>query len=146
MKFIVRRSRYLSCARPLVLPAVQASELEGLIRPHNIGGVVLLESMLHESAEFRSQRTSARVAPAISALADSYLESLVGLLPHTHWPARLTILQAQAVAKNNPLWDEVGLCENDDLAAETHPVGVQAAVMLQHLLDEECGGWANTFG
>ncbi len=103
---------------------------------------MLLESMLLHESEFRQQHTSTGVTAAIPTLADLLLQPLLEL-PHTHWPARLTILQAQALADNNPLWDEVGLF---DSTPDKHPAGMQAAVMLQHMLDEECGGWANTFG
>jgi hypothetical protein len=137
---------YLSCAQPLFLTNVAASALEELIAPNDIGGVALLEPMLLDSARDSGQpcTSSAAVAAATFAATGS---PLLDSLPHTHWPTSLTRRQAEDMAAENSLWADVGLLCDDPAAVnlEVDP-GVQAAVMLQHLLDEECGGWANTFG
>jgi hypothetical protein len=57
------------------------------------------------------------------------------------WDRRLTLDAAQREQRRNELWQIDGLMHSRTIRPSTH-----AAVALQDLLDEEMGGWPNTFG
>lgn len=57
------------------------------------------------------------------------------------WDRRLTLEAAQREQRRNELWQIDGLMHSRTIRPSTH-----AAVALQDLLDEEMGGWPNTFG
>ena len=58
------------------------------------------------------------------------------------WDARTTIADARREAADNDQWVETGVSEVRRRAAPH----VHAAVALQAALDQEMGGWPNTFG
>lgn len=57
------------------------------------------------------------------------------------WDRRLTLDAAQREQRRNELWQIDGLMHSRTIRPSTH-----AAVALQDLLDDEMGGWPNTFG
>ena len=71
------------------------------------------------------------------------------LLPATLFEQSLTPTAALDCFETDPLWDQTGMDQiEDDNSADqhAHSPDVQAAIMLQHFLDTNCGGWQNTFG
>jgi hypothetical protein len=164
---------YLSYARPL-RPACGGpqhrgkGELERVL--HNqrttVGAVVLVPPLCAEPADGGCSGTTGPGGGAgatATELQKVMMENVLSdgrsrgleLLPWGYWSQPLTVAGALEMANGNLLWDDVGLLEHvmnlrggGAPGRSTEPIGpcVQAAVGLQHLLDVEAGGWANTFG
>lgn len=143
---------YLSFAQPLQPAALDTSELVDLLAPHEIGGVALLEPLFGSRRPAGEAIISWQAALSAAGAASATGDIMLALadMPHSHWPARISPAEAQSMAQDSILWDEVGLPEAFGTGGTCNQQllqpGIEAAAVLQHLLDEECGGWANTFG
>mmetsp|Transcript_24971 Transcript_24971/g.67000 ORF Transcript_24971/g.67000 Transcript_24971/m.67000 type:complete len:91 (+) Transcript_24971:313-585(+) len=63
------------------------------------------------------------------------------------WSRRLTEAEVDTNCADNPLWEAIDSARLAERARGTETsAAVMAAITLQDLLDEEMGGWPNTFG
>ena len=139
----------------MVQESVDARVLSAEAAALDLGGLVILRRCLTQAAASprQHQRQLDSLGKGQCGL-DNILPPALLKLPIAICPRNFCKYDALAEAADNPLWDEVGICseyafqpgqESGGREYVLSP-GVEAAVMLQNLLDIECGGWANTFG
>ena len=92
----------------------------------------------HHGQLIRQRRTIARVVSKLHKLGTTR----TWLIPYCLRDRRVSILEARKEQRENEQWDAVGLIGHAGSASAS----IHAAVALQDLLDEETGGWPNTFG
>lgn len=124
-------------------------------------GALLLALPLRGVNSPRRERQRRVVARALSALGPgvgSRARALGWRVPKVAWNERTSSLVAWHSQRTNPQWEGVGsLAGARPWAASDAPgftakgasgpcASVHAAVALQGLLDQEMGGWPNTFG
>ena len=126
---------YLSCATPLAAVPVSGGvlALQSALRRLPIGALLLGLPL--------RQRGRANGAPRSLGIRLSQGACVIGRLPRLHG-APPSLAEARAKQRDDPLWGEVGLPLD---GARISPA-VHAAACLQTVLDEEMGGWPNTFG
>ncbi|GMH92050.1 hypothetical protein TrVE_jg275 [Triparma verrucosa] len=68
-------------------------------------------------------------------------------------PPEITIAEAIKESEENPLWDSMDLTELEEVEEGAEEIcwddiedELKVTVWLQKTLDDECGGWKNTFG
>lgn len=70
----------------------------------------------------------------------------VAAVPLCAYDGRVTLAAARHEQQTNAQWESVGALDGGACSTQQLGAGVHAAVALQSLLDEEMGGWPNTFG
>ena len=155
---IAHSDPYLSTATPLATsPAdATAADLRSLLEGLPVGVVVLgLPTCGHPSrTQSRDEEEDRRVALAEHLHAGGLLPSSTAF---SMWDRRLTAEEIRHHCSTSDLWESISsaLRASDALPdakgacpSETAPLlpELEAAIALQDLLDEEMGGWPNTFG
>ena len=139
----------------MVQESVDARVLSAEAAVLDLGGLVFLQRCSTQASTSPRQHQGRidNLSKGRSGLGNVLPPALLKL-PIAICPRNFCKYDALAEAADNPLWDEVGICseyafqpgqESGGREYVLSP-GVEAAVMLQNLLDIECGGWANTFG
>ena len=108
-------------------------------------GALLVAAPLqrHSSATTRFPRATAALQRSLEARLARC--SSLGLLPRILGPPT-TLAHARTQQLEEPeLWEAVGVPLQGGSSSKVPPA-VQAAAALQSVLDEEMGGWRNTFG
>jgi RNase H-fold protein (predicted Holliday junction resolvase) len=126
---------YLSFASPLPLVGLQ---LRKVLAEFDAEGVVIGLPLLPPDGPALGDE-AVQLQRCIDAL-EHDLSASYSQLPASIFKERLTAVAAIAKYEQDPLWDETGI-ETDISDAD-----VQSAIMLQQFLDDNCGGWQNTFG
>ena len=125
---IAKSDPYLSAATA-VGSATRWSELRRLLADIPVGAIVVAQP-LHGCRAFAHR-------PLAQSLARTNRDCRF-----VAWDARTTLADARREAADNDQWVETGVSEVRRRAAPH----VHAAVALQAALDQEMGGWPNTFG
>ena len=135
---------YLSCARPAPSVASLAS-VAALVAKLNCGALVVGLPFAAAGVE-HAQRNAQRQQRALAALLRDPALARSGLLACAFVPAKQhTAACVAQLHRDSLLWEGTGL-EELGTQGEAHDASVMAAISLQLFLDEQCGGWANTFG
>ena len=131
---LARSDPYLS--RAIAMDAVRLTPLalRGALATCSVGLVVL-------ALPLRGRHAVPRHVHRLRRALSRTLARAPGGRPHVAvaWDRRLTLADARRESVRNDLWEIDGLD-----GARVRP-SVQAAVALQDLLDEEMGGWPNTY-
>ena len=125
---VAKSDPYLSAATA-VGSATRRSELRHLLADIPVGAIVIAQPM-HGCRAFAHR-------PLAQSLARINRDCRF-----VAWDARATLADARREAADNDQWVETGVSEVRRRAAPH----VHAAVALQAALDQEMGGWPNTFG
>jgi RNase H-fold protein (predicted Holliday junction resolvase) len=130
---------YLSFASPLA-DFTDRGQLCELLSEHDAEGIIIGLPLLPVGKP--TTDSAALFQSCVDALEVINRPPIESELPISIFEERLTYGAAMQCFEQDPLWDQTGM-EAD--ANDISP-GVQSAIMLQQFLDENCGGWQNTFG
>ena len=138
---------YLSCAAPLcTVPSARPLALQEALRSRPIGALLLGLPLEHRHRPHGRQRRLAALLRRTLGMRLSLSAVAVGRLP-TIRAAPTALAEVFGKAHDAPeLWSEVGLPDKQPDASMRLSPAVHAAATLQAVLDEEMGGWPNTFG
>lgn len=142
---------YLSCAAPLcAVQSAQPLAVQEALRRKPIGALLLALPLEHHHRPRSRQRRLAALLRRALGTRLSTSAVAIGRLPMIR-AAPTALAEVFGKARDAPeLWSEVGLPEaQPDASTRLSPMlppAVHAAATLQVVLDEEMGGWPNTFG
>ena len=138
---------YLSCATPLASLPTRAKPWDVAAALQGIPVGVLVLGLPIRGGQ-NGSRDDVAALQSMATHLHRQTGSPLGAVQQCVWRRRMSASEVRSQCTDNALWQEIASAVGDDCrrgGAGVAPAAM-AAISLQDLLDEEMGGWPNTFG